>query len=105
MTEQLDGRIELGKAMWNAQADGFFGCVTRNGVETSEDLAALFAGFMAAATGAMIQKCGPQMAMAVLGSVSKSCAAQTVEQYIAKCDEAPSQNIAIIGGGSGRKRK
>jgi hypothetical protein len=100
MTEQLDSRVELGKAMWNAQADGFFDCVKRHGIESAEDLSALFAGFMACATGAMIHAAGPTLAMSVLGAVSKSCAAQTVEQYIAKGEQGPS---VFIVDGQGRE--
>lgn len=95
MTEQLDSRVELGKAMWIAQADGFFNCVKANGIESAEDLAALFAGFMASATGAMIGSAGPTMAMQVLGAVSKSCAAQTVEQYMAKSAPGASEPIPM----------
>lgn len=95
MNNQLDNRVELGKAMWIAQADGFFNCVKANGIESAEDLAALFAGFMASATGAMIRSAGPQLAMSVLGAVSKSCAAQTVEQYVAKSGPAASEDIAL----------
>jgi len=105
MNEQLDGRIELGKQMWNVQAPGFIECAKRNGVESAEDLAALFAGFMAAATGSMISMAGPQMAMSVLGSVSKSCAAQTVERYVAGCDGGDRQDIVVIGAGGRHKAK
>lgn len=93
--EQLDGRIELGKAMWNAQVKGFYDCAAKNGVEAAEDLGALFAGFMAAAVGSMIGSIGPQYAMAVLDGVKKSCAAQTVEQYM----DDQAKKIVIIGAG------
>lgn len=95
MTEQLDNRVELGKAMWIAQADGFFNCVKANGIESAEDLAALFAGFMASATGELIRSAGPQLAMSVLGAVSKSCAAQTVAQYTAKSEFMSGEKIII----------
>lgn len=93
MTEQLDNRVELGKAMWSAQEKGFYDCVKANGIESAEDLAALFAGFMASATGAMIGSAGPSMAMQVLGAVSKSCAAQTVERYVANSGKAQVMEI------------
>lgn len=94
MTEQLDTRVQLGKAMWSAQENNFYDCVKANGIESAEDLAALFAGFMASATGAMIGSAGPTMAMQVLGAVSKSCAAQTVEQYLARSASGESMVIA-----------
>lgn len=88
MTEQLDNRVELGKAMWRVQEQNFYKCIDANGVESAEDLAAVFAGFMASATGAMISSAGAALAMQVLGAVSKSCAAQTVEQYLARSASA-----------------
>lgn len=105
MTEQLDTRVDLGKAMWTAQEKNFYDCVKANGIESAEDLGALFAGFMAAATGAMIGSTGPKLAMQVLGAVSKSCAAQTVEQYVAKSDPVPVKKVIVIGGGGRRKSK
>lgn len=99
MTEQLDNRVQLGKAMWSAQEKNFYDCVKANGIESAEDLAALFAGFMASATGAMIGSAGPAMAMQVLGAVSKSCAAQTVEQYLARSGSGESEPIRIQSAG------
>lgn len=95
MTEQLDTRVDLGKSMWVAQEKGFYECAKANGVESAEDLAALFAGFMASAVGAMIGSAGPRLSMQVLGAVSKSCAAQTVEQYVAKSEFMSGDMIAI----------
>ncbi|SDA11028.1 hypothetical protein SAMN03159476_00360 [Pseudomonas sp. NFPP05] len=72
--------VELGHEMWSLLSTEFIQCAVDNGASEQKDLAQVWAGFFAAASGAMCAQIGAAYSQAILDAVQKTCMDAVISQ-------------------------